>query len=359
VAPAPRIAAIIATHQRRELVLEAVESALAQQRPADEILVVDDGSTDGSAEAIARVFGERVRVLREAHRGISAARNVGVRAASGELVAFLDSDDRWLPHHLATVQSLAARFPEAVLISTSRRYRFGIETPAEARCGDVALALLLRTEGVGYPTGVAVRRDAYLAAGGCDEQMTSSGEDHDLFLRLSLRGPMALISARTFVRRISVDSHSERHRRDGSYAASMGRTPVKLLVELERSSRPDAPVLRRAAGALLALEHATAALAAGEPAAIIRPHLAECCELTPELAADPSSIALNLRYQLPGWERADRRLRIAITLLRAWPRRTGLGYLRLAHACARALRPMPRTGGFTTVPADANRPDRP
>jgi glycosyltransferase involved in cell wall biosynthesis len=109
----PRISVAIPTFNRREVVQRAVQSVLTQTLPPDEVLVIDDGSIDGTADALATFFGKRVRLLLQSNNGPAAARNTGVKAASGELVAFLDSDDRWLPHHLAAIETLASRCPGA------------------------------------------------------------------------------------------------------------------------------------------------------------------------------------------------------------------------------------------------------
>src|SRR5262245_2421921 len=94
------IAALIPTRHRRELVSRAVMSALAQTRLPDEIVVVDDGSTDGAGDAV-RELDPRVRVVRTTGLGPAGARNAGARAARAEWLALLDSDDVWLPHHVA------------------------------------------------------------------------------------------------------------------------------------------------------------------------------------------------------------------------------------------------------------------
>jgi len=94
-----RVSVVIPTFNRARMLADAVRSALAQTRPADEIIVVDDGSTDDTRR-IAESFGTPVRCLRQENRGVSAARNAGIEAARGTLIAFLDSDDLWHPYKL-------------------------------------------------------------------------------------------------------------------------------------------------------------------------------------------------------------------------------------------------------------------
>ena len=97
-----RVSVVIPTYQRKALVAEAIESALAQPWPDLEVVVVDDGSTDGTVEALTARFGAdpRVRVLRKENGGTASARNAGLEAATGTYVALLDSDDLFLPGHL-------------------------------------------------------------------------------------------------------------------------------------------------------------------------------------------------------------------------------------------------------------------
>src|SRR5207249_11176371 len=90
------VSVVIATYNCRRYVGEAVESALAQSYQPIEVIVVDDGSTDGTAEEL-RPFKDRIRYLVQANQGPAAARNHGIRAARGEYVAFLDADDLWAP----------------------------------------------------------------------------------------------------------------------------------------------------------------------------------------------------------------------------------------------------------------------
>lgn len=95
------IAAIIPTFNRRERVLQAIQSVLDQTLPATEIIVVDDGSTDGSADSIREQF-PNITLIEQANRGVSAARNVAISAASSQWLAFLDSDDQWYPEKLGS-----------------------------------------------------------------------------------------------------------------------------------------------------------------------------------------------------------------------------------------------------------------
>jgi len=98
----PLVSVVIPTYQRKALVVEAIDSALAQTRGDLEVVVVDDGSTDGTVEALAARYGvdPRVRVLRQGNGGTASARNTGIAAATGTFVALLDSDDLFLPDHL-------------------------------------------------------------------------------------------------------------------------------------------------------------------------------------------------------------------------------------------------------------------
>jgi len=168
---------------------EALSSVFAQTRTPAEVIVVDDGSTDGTAEIAER---RGVRIIRtERNAGTAAARNVGLRAARGELVAWLDADDVWDPEHLATVVPLLERFPEAVLAFSLVRM-FGTQAgvwpallPAEApaRAEEACLKCCILPQ-----NAVVVRRAEVLAAGGYDERLRLA-EDYDLWLRLSRRYP--------------------------------------------------------------------------------------------------------------------------------------------------------------------------
>ncbi len=116
------VSVIIPTYNRAALVAEAVASVLAQTWRDFEVLVVDDGSTDGTIEALAP-YASRLRLLRrESRGGVSAARNTGIKAARGEWLAFLDSDDLWLPEKLSRQMAYLAAHPD---LSSARPRRPG------------------------------------------------------------------------------------------------------------------------------------------------------------------------------------------------------------------------------------------
>src|SRR5580692_10275291 len=118
-----RLSVVIPTWNRAGLVGDAVESALGQEGGDLEVIVVDDGSTDGTSEVIERRFGKSVKLLRMATRsGIGAARNEGVSQATGDLLSFLDSDDLWLPGKLKAELIVLERFPDAEAIVSDSRF---------------------------------------------------------------------------------------------------------------------------------------------------------------------------------------------------------------------------------------------
>jgi hypothetical protein len=319
---------VIPTYQRRSLVIGSVESVVAQDCPPDEVIVVDDGSTDGTADSLRRFFGDRVFVLEQDNRGPSAARNAGIRTASGNVIAFNDSDNRWLPHHLTLINGLLNRYPNAALVSTQRSYRFGKEEVSQAGVRDMAEDLLLTIASVGLLSCVAVRREAFESAGGFDEDIRY-GEDTDLFLRLSLLGPFSLMAAATVQWNRYSDSLRDEGLRRGGYIGTLGATGKRILQLLEVSDRPDAANLRAAAAARVAIGAIFEGLAVGAPASQLRPWTAEIRRLAPRLMARPRSVLGLLPSTMPGWENPAYRVRRLTKLLRAWPPTMSAGYLQL------------------------------
>ena len=109
------VSIVIPTYNRAHLLERALSSAVSECKPGDEVIVVDDGSTDNT-EAVIRAFSRYARYLIGEHRGAGAARNAGIRAAAGDLVAFLDSDDEWIPGKLSWQRTVLERFPNILFL---------------------------------------------------------------------------------------------------------------------------------------------------------------------------------------------------------------------------------------------------
>ncbi|HXH23909.1 MAG TPA: glycosyltransferase [Vicinamibacterales bacterium] len=181
------VAVIIPCYNGSAFIAEAIESALAQTHSKLEIVVVNDGSTDGSS-AVLRRYASRVRIVEQENQGVAAARNRGIETSTSPFIAFLDQDDRWRPEK--TVRQLASlrRHPEAALVFCDRLWiddRGGrIDPPPHRRPSTPWLRALIRGNFI-LPSTVLLRRDAL----GAERFVpgTAGSDDWDLWLRLAAR----------------------------------------------------------------------------------------------------------------------------------------------------------------------------
>jgi len=195
------VSVIIPTFNRRERVLKAIASVVSQTRQPDEIIVVDDGSTDGSSAAIRNNF-PTVTVIRQQNSGVSAARNTGIRAATGEWLAFLDSDDEWKPEKLEKHITFAVSHPEYRVSQTDevwiRNGRFVNPMKKHEKRGGLffqdALKLCLVS-----PSAVMIRHDVFRDIGSFDETLPAC-EDYDLWLRILAREPIGYLEKKLVVK---------------------------------------------------------------------------------------------------------------------------------------------------------------
>lgn len=119
------ISVVIPLYNKKECVAHTLECVLNQTYQEFEVVVVDDGSTDGSAEAVEGFEDERIRLIRQENGGVSAARNRGIKEARSEYVAFLDADDEWKPEHLQTLVELMEKYPQCGSYSTNYEFKQG------------------------------------------------------------------------------------------------------------------------------------------------------------------------------------------------------------------------------------------
>jgi len=196
---APRLSVVIPLYNKQGQIARTLESVLAQTVRDIEVVVVDDGSTDGGPAVAAACGDPRVRLHRQANAGVSAARNQGVALARCPLVAFVDADDAWYPDHLERLWRLRLVYPAAV--AWAANYEIveagGRRTPGVRP--ETGPPLLLTPENFyrialrGSPvcsSAVMVDKGALLAAGGFPVGVRL-GEDLDTWIRLLFRGPIA------------------------------------------------------------------------------------------------------------------------------------------------------------------------
>lgn len=184
------VSTVIPTYNRREELPRAIDSALAQSYGNQEILVVDDGSTDGTAQMLAERYGDRVRCICRANGGVSRARNQGMREARGEFIALLDSDDEWLPAKLEKQVALLQAHADWGMVlcdvqrvDPERRYTDVLRRrEAIPRDGEVLLSVLRMPSLV--PASLLMRRSVFDAVGGFDESLRTA-EDIDFHLRVA------------------------------------------------------------------------------------------------------------------------------------------------------------------------------
>lgn len=227
---AATVSVIIPAYNSAAFVEETIASVAAQQRPPDELIVVDDGSTDCTAEVVERALARTsipAQLIRQENGGVAVARNRGALASHGDLVTFLDADDLLLPEHLAAVEKLLDHHPGAVVgfadvrefdedgevpRSTRERSlhrRSGIHTapaalPGATLLGDGLTAAFLLGNFISNSSAV-IRRTA-LSRIGLFDPAFRIGEDRDLYLRLSLLGPFVELPQVTGLRRRHANS---------------------------------------------------------------------------------------------------------------------------------------------------------
>jgi glycosyltransferase involved in cell wall biosynthesis len=222
----PLVSVIIPTYNRNGLIGLTLDSVARQTFRDYEVIIIDDGSTDGTSESVSR-RPEPIRYLRQEHRGVAAARNRAMEEASAPLVAFLDSDDVWLPDFLAEVTTALTTHPEAAMAYSNFRtvdaHGQKLRGHRKAQHGGAVTAPLFSSIFI-HTSCVVARRDLILEAGGFDEGMTAN-EDYDLWLRLSLTYPFVSLSKSLCLRR----SHNGSLSRNGSVRNLI--TKARLLEE--------------------------------------------------------------------------------------------------------------------------------
>jgi len=180
--------------------VRAIDTALAQTRRIDEIVVVDDGSSDGTGDALRARYGERIRYAWQANAGVSAARNHGMRIARGRYFALLDSDDEWLPEKTERQLALLEARPDLgmVLCDVQRVDASGAPIDVLRRRDTIhedgpALRWVIHNPALA-PASAILRREVFDDIGGFDESLRTA-EDIDFHLRVARRWPIGVVEA--------------------------------------------------------------------------------------------------------------------------------------------------------------------
>jgi len=201
----PRVSAIVTAYNGASFVADAIESILAQTRPVNEIVVIDDGSTDGTAEIVERYRAGGVRCVRQNNQGLPSARNRGIAETTGELIAFLDCDDMWLPDKNARQVDYLLAHPQVAMVAghawwwdpvTERRWLGRIGTkPSKLR------RELLINNCVGNASGVLLRRRVLEQVGTFDPAQIWA-EDWELWMRIAAQAEIGYLDRPVIVYRV-------------------------------------------------------------------------------------------------------------------------------------------------------------
>lgn len=236
---------VLPLYNKAQSIRLTADGVLKQSVKKFELIIVDDGSTDGSFEELADIRDDRLRIIRQSNRGVGLARNTGILAASGVWVAFIDADDFWHPDHLAELNRIALIYPDAGLISTANVEIYVEEIPIEnieeSEAKIMAVDYFLeasRNTGFINSSSAAIRRSVFIEIGGFKN--VRSGEDLEYWARIALHYTVAVSKKVTsFYCRARggtmLDLHNSLHRARLDPVENIGQLSSSLQLLLEKS----------------------------------------------------------------------------------------------------------------------------
>ena len=206
----PKVSVIIPTYNRKGLVPEAIDSVIAQTYKDFEVIVIDDGSTDGTGKMLEEKYGDKIGYFYKENGGCASARNYGIRMARGEYISFLDSDDWYTPEKLEDQVRILDNNPQYGFVSSDIVYLDGgqkylIKVSRPDKNGKVAYPLFLTTYFC-LPASL-FRRECFDKAGYFDESMRYN-EDTDLLLRMAVHCKAILSQRPTYLIAVHKDRKS-------------------------------------------------------------------------------------------------------------------------------------------------------
>ncbi len=242
------ISTVIPTYNRWPMVRRAVQSVLEQDIDPGEVVVVDDGSTDGTVEHLNREYGAQVRVLQQPNRGVSAARNAGIKASTAEWIALLDSDDQWHADKLRIQQQALANNPQMRFCHSDEIWvRNGVRVnpmKKHAKQGGEIFAHCLPLCAI-TPSSTLIHQSVFQRIGFFDESLPAC-EDYDFWLRCCAHYPVLYVSQKLLTRYAGHDDQLSRR------YWGMDRFRVRALARLILSAELDSSKREMATRELLA-----------------------------------------------------------------------------------------------------------
>lgn len=201
----PHISVILPTFNRKYFLKEAIESVLQQTYTDFELIIVDDGSNDGTREVVEQFLqnDKRITYVYQANRGVSAARNTGIKNSAGEFIAFIDSDDYWLKGKLETQIAFFDEHPDYSICQTEEVWiRNGRRVNPAKKHKKYAGYIFVQSLPLCIisPSAIMIRRAIFDSVGLFDEELPAC-EDYDMWLRITPRYPIGLISTPLIVKR--------------------------------------------------------------------------------------------------------------------------------------------------------------
>ena len=205
---------IIPLYNKAEHISDTLKSVVAQEFQDFEVIVVNDGSTDNSLEIVAKIEDARLSLHTLENKGVSAARNYGVKKALGKYLIFLDADDLWEVNHLKVLANLINKYPNATLFCSGYKRQAGENNFQRAHFGKIPdnfigfvddyfkQSLPFSIAGMGT---ACVSKENFLAIGGFTENV-SHGEDIELWTSLALRGSVALQNTPTVIHKLDAEN---------------------------------------------------------------------------------------------------------------------------------------------------------
>jgi len=292
------VSVIIPTHNRQVQVREAIDSVLVQSEPVREVIVVDDGSTDDTLEQLAR-YGSRIRILHQRQAGASAARNLGMQAARGDWIAFLDDDDVWLETKIARQIELVNKNAALGLVYCSdhavdeQLRTLYTRTAAPENRGDVFERLLIKN--FIFTSCVIARREAIERAGYMQLEFRFA-QDWDLWLKIAAQSLVDFAPEPLVLYR---QSSSGCLTRDLTFVERLGE--LQAIQERALSFRRVSAAVRNSALSELELQWAVNWLNEGKPTRAL-PHVLRAATAQPmNLEAYRLLLYSLVPKQLRGW----------------------------------------------------------